>query len=73
MALQLRALRKALMAGATRNDLAEKASEELAGFDSRFAGIERKIEKLDGRVTLVQWQLAILIAGVLSIIIKFYA
>lgn len=36
------------------------------------ASIAVKIEKIDGRITLVQWMLAILIGGVASLVIKAF-
>lgn len=40
---------------------------------SRFALIELKIERVDGRLTLIQWMLALLIGGVASLVIKTFA
>jgi len=52
---------------------ARKASEAIAAYESRFASLDVKIEKLDGRMTLVQWQLAILIGGVAALVLKAFA
>ena len=52
---------------------ARKASEAIAAYDARFAKLDLKIEKLDGRLTLVMWQLAVLIGGVAALIIKAFA
>jgi hypothetical protein len=35
--------------------------------------IDRKIEKLDRRITLMTWQLAVLIGGVAALVIKAFA
>ena len=52
---------------------ARKASEAIAAYEARFAATDLKIEKLDGRLTLVMWQLAVLIGGVATLIIKAFA
>jgi hypothetical protein len=51
---------------------ARKAAEAIAAYETRFANIDLKIEKIDGRLTLVMWQLAILIGGVATLIIKAF-
>ncbi len=52
---------------------ARKAAEAIAAYEARFAKIDLKIEKIDGRLTLVMWQLAILIGGVATLVIKAFA
>ncbi len=49
-----------------------KAAEAIAAFKARFANVDLKIEKLDGRMTLVMWQLAVLIGGVATLVIKAF-
>jgi hypothetical protein len=51
---------------------ARKAAEAIAAFETRFANVDLKIEKLDGRMTLVMWQLAVLIGGVATLVIKAF-
>ena len=46
---------------------ARKAAEAIASYEMRFANIDLKI---DGRLTLVMWQLAALIGGVAMLVIK---
>lgn len=52
---------------------ARKAAESIAAYETRFASIDLKMEKLDGRLTLVMWQLAVLIGGVATLVIKAFA
>jgi hypothetical protein len=52
---------------------ARKAAEAIAAYQTRFAGLDFKIEKIDGRLTLVMWHLAVLIGGVATLIIKAFA
>ena len=55
------------------DDTARKAAEAVAAYESRFASLELRIERLDGRLTLMQWMLALLIGGVASLVIKAFA
>jgi hypothetical protein len=48
MALQLGALRDALIDAGAKPEKADKAAEELAGYENRLAGI-------DARLTLLTW------------------
>jgi hypothetical protein len=52
---------------------ARKASEAIAAYQARFANIDLRIEKIDGRLTQVMWQLPVLIGGVATLIIKAFA
>ena len=51
---------------------ARKAAEAIAADEARFASLDVKIEKLDGRMTLVTWQPAVLIGGVATLVIKAF-
>ena len=55
MALQLGALREALLAAGAPPDKADKAAEEVAFYENRLAGIENKLTALAGRVDLLTW------------------
>jgi hypothetical protein len=41
--------------------------------DSKFAAIDGRMERFEGRLTLIQWQLGVLIAGVAALVIKTFA
>ena len=61
MALQLGALRDALLDAGAKPEKADKAAEELASYENRLASI-------DGRLTLLTWMVGfnlILTVGVL--------
>ncbi len=61
MALQLGAIRDALLDACATAEKADRASEELAGYKTRLASI-------DGRLSLLTWMLGfdlVLTAGVL--------
>ena len=51
---------------------ARKAAEAVASHEARFASFDVKIERLDGRLTLIQWRLALLIGGVASMVVKAF-
>jgi hypothetical protein len=51
---------------------ARKAAEAVAAYETRFASLDVKIERIDGRLTLIQWMLALLIGGVASLVIKAF-
>jgi hypothetical protein len=55
MALQLGALREALLDAGASPAKADKAAEEVASYENRLAGVETKLVKLDGRVNLLTW------------------
>ena len=52
---------------------ARRAAEAIAAYELRFASIDLKLEKLDGRLTLMAWQLAILVGGVAALVLKAFA
>jgi hypothetical protein len=52
---------------------ARRAAEAVAAYETRFASLEVKMERIDGRITLIQWMLALLIGGVASLVIKAFA
>ena len=63
------ALKEADVSDAT----ARKAAEAVAAYEARFASFDLKIERMDGRLTLIQWMLALLIGGVASLVLKAFA
>jgi hypothetical protein len=68
MALQLGALRDALIDAGAAPEKADKAAEELAGYETRLNGIDLKLIELGSSVRLVQAMLGVnvaLTAGVL--------
>ena len=52
---------------------ARRAAEVVAAYEARFASLEPKMERIDGRITLVQWMLALLLGGVASLVVKAFA
>lgn len=51
---------------------ARKAAEAVASYEARFASLDLKMEQISGRLTLIQWMLALLIGGVASLVIKAF-
>jgi len=73
MALQLGALREALIDAGASQDKADKAAEELAGYESRFDGVETKLVALDGRVSLLTWMVGFNLAMTLAVLWRVFA
>lgn len=61
MALQLGALRDALIDAGAKPEKADKAAEELAGYESRLASI-------DSRLMLLTWMVGINITATLGVL-----
>ncbi len=78
MALQLGALRNALLEAGASSDKAEAAAEELVSYDGRFTSTDLKVVRLAGSVQLVQWMAAtslvlimLVLGSVVALWIKF--
>jgi len=68
MAIQLGALREALLDAGATPEKAGKAAEELASYEGRLANIDIRLERVEGGQPLVQGMLGVnlvLTAGVL--------
>jgi uncharacterized protein with GYD domain len=65
MALQLGALREALIEAGASPEKADKAAEEVASYENRLASIETKLTSLDGKVNLLAW----MVGGVYAVLI----
>ena len=57
MALQLGALRDALLDAGASEAKAALAAEELAGYENRFDGVERRLDQVAGRLDQVEQRL----------------
>jgi len=62
----------ALIDAGASEEKSRKAAEAVAAYETRFAGFELKMERMDGRLTLIQWMLALLIGGVASLVVKAF-
>jgi hypothetical protein len=65
MALQLGALRDALIDAGAKPEKANKAAEELAGYDSRLAAI-------DTRLTLLTWMVGFNLVTTMTILWRIF-
>jgi hypothetical protein len=61
MALQLGALRDALIEAGASPAAADKAAEEVASYENRLAGIETRLVRLDGKINLLAWMVGTLV------------
>jgi len=72
MPLQLGALRDALLSAGADPQKAERAAEELAGYDNRFASLETRIAPFEARVearfSRQDWMIGVIIALQLAVL-----
>jgi hypothetical protein len=52
---------------------ARRAAEAIASYESRFNGLELKIEALRGDVTLIEWMLGVVVAAIATLLLKAFA
>lgn len=48
-------LYRALVEAGASDDAATKAASSVAGYDKQFAGMETKLERMDGRINTLTW------------------
>jgi hypothetical protein len=73
MALQLGALREALIEAGASPEKAAKAAEEVASYENRLAGVETKLVGLEGKVNLLTWMVTFNLAMTLAILWRVFA
>jgi antibiotic biosynthesis monooxygenase (ABM) superfamily enzyme len=73
MALQLGALREALLDAGASPEKASKAAEELAGYEDRFDSLDRRLTELEGKVNLLTWMVGFNIAMTLAVLWRVFA
>ena len=73
MALQLGALREALVEANASNEKSRRAVEELAAYENRLGSIDGRLDRLEGKISLVQSLLGIVIAGIAALVLKAFA
>ncbi len=72
MALELGALRTALLEAKVSPATASKAAEELAGYENRFDGVETRLTRIEGQLDKHFWMLATIIGGLTAIALKIF-
>ena len=65
MALQLGALRDALLSAGADPQKADKAAEEAAIYDSQLTSFELRLTKIEGSLNLLKWMVATVVALIL--------
>lgn len=73
MALQLGALREALIDAGASPEKANRAAEEVASYENRLAGVETKLVALDGKVNLLTWMVGFNLAMTLAVLWRVFA
>ena len=51
----------ALIEAGASQDKARKAAEAIAGYESRFTEIEKRLERMEGKITLLSWMVGVAI------------
>lgn len=76
MALQLGALRDALLDAGAKADKAAAAAEELATYDKRFADfdirLEREFADVRADLRLLKWGQSVTLAGIIAVLIRVF-
>lgn len=73
MALQLGAIRDALLDAGASPDKADKAAEELAAYETRFTSIENELSRIVGKLSLLTWAVGINVAATVAIFSILYS
>ncbi len=51
----------ALIEAGASQEKARKAAEAIAGYESRFSEIEKRLERMEGKITLLSWMVGVAI------------
>jgi hypothetical protein len=73
MPLMLSKLYDALLEAGASESKARDAAEEAAMYEQRFAALDARMERVDGRVSLVQWMLGFNLALSVAILWKVFS
>ena len=49
------------------------AARAMAGYEDRFAGLERKLTAVDGRVSLLQWMVGFNLALTVAVVFRVFS
>ena len=70
MAVMLSKTYAALVNAGAEDAVAIEAAEEIAAFEGRLAGIDNRLEKIEGDIRLMKWMLGLVIAAVFFPLVK---
>lgn len=73
MATMIAEVYDALLEAGASQEKARKAAEAVAAYETRFAGRENRMTRLDERVNLVQWMVGFNIALTAGVLFKLFA
>lgn len=57
----------ALLEAGASQEKARKAAEAIAGYESRFTEFEKRLERMDGKITLLTWMVGASISPTLAL------
>lgn len=72
MTTMIAELYDALIAAGSPEDKARKAAETVAACENRFAGFDLKLSEIKGDLTLVKSMLGLIIARLVSLVMKTF-
>jgi ABC-type Fe3+-hydroxamate transport system substrate-binding protein len=55
MTMMIAEVYDALIEAGASQEKSRKAAEAIAGYESRFAEIEKRLERMEGKITLLSW------------------
>ena len=72
MAPQLGALRAALIDAGASDKSANKAAEELAGYQSEFSKVYEQFASVRGEINLLRWMMRVNLALTLAVFVRLF-
>jgi hypothetical protein len=57
----------ALLEAGASQEKARKAAEAIAGYETRFAGLEMRLERMDGKISTLSWMVGVVISLTLAL------
>lgn len=72
MTTMIAELYDALIDAGASEEKSRKAAEAIAAYETRFANLDVKLERISGELRVMKWQLGALMAGVGAILLKLF-
>jgi hypothetical protein len=57
----------ALLEAGASQEKARKAAEAIAGYETRFTGLEMRLERMDGKISTLSWMVGVVISLTLAL------
>ena len=72
MSLMLGKLHDALVSAGANADSAREAAEEVAEYEDKFTQFEIRIERVEGKLSLLQWMVGFNLAMTVAILLRLF-